>query len=172
MAPPLVKDGFWVKGEPLSESCRILHVTFRLVPIVTGLEKSLHLPSSWGAVPIPRRSQSSCLVAVTTDVCDRLVEIIAGVVLAFKPKLLRLSCRGMAMGNHYHFTTDPRFLRRCLGALRTSTTQPRVLKLITARLPDSILRVLCATSWAGCGAERTEVGVDTVLAQRSRRMRR
>jgi hypothetical protein len=49
-------------------------------------------------------------VAVATDVYDRLVEIIAGVVLAFKPKLLWLSCRGMAMGDHHHCVTDPRFL--------------------------------------------------------------
>lgn len=148
MAPPLVKDGFWVKGEPPSESCRILHVTFRLVPIVTDLEKFLHLRSSWGSVPIPRRSQSPCLVAVTTDVCDRLVKFIAGVVLAFKPTLLRLSCRGLAMRDHYQFVADPRFLRRCFGALCTRTTQPRVLEFTEARLPYSILRALSAKSWA------------------------
>jgi hypothetical protein len=71
---------------PAHQAYRILHVTFTVVPIVTGLDKFFHVLCNWDLYLAPLIAKLSPIGGHNLMLVIGVVEIIAGLVVAFKPK--------------------------------------------------------------------------------------
>ena len=100
-------------SSPAYQAYRILHVTFSVVPIVTGLDKFFPLALQLGSVPGPRDREALADWRSQSDVCDRRGGNHRRLGCRVQTEIWRLSCRIVAMGHHHQFVNDPTFLRRC-----------------------------------------------------------
>ena len=71
---------------PAYQVYRILHVTFTAVPIVTGLDKFFHVLCNWDLYLAPVIAKLSPISGHNLMFVIGVVGIIAGLVVAFKPK--------------------------------------------------------------------------------------
>lgn len=80
------KDVTTSSTRPAYQAYRILHVTFTAVPIVTGLDKFFHVLCNWDLYLAPAIAKISPIGGHNLMLVIGVVEIVAGLVVAFKPK--------------------------------------------------------------------------------------
>ena len=73
-------------ARPAYQAYRILHVTFIAVPIVTGMDKFFHVFCNWDLYLAPVIAKLSPIGGHNLMLVIGVVETIAGLVVAFKPK--------------------------------------------------------------------------------------
>src|SRR5262252_1073645 len=76
-----------VSTDPIYQSYQILHVTFTIAPILAGFDKFLHLLTNWDKYLAPAFARLSPIPPHSLMLVIGMVEIIAGVVVAFKPRI-------------------------------------------------------------------------------------
>src|SRR5665213_1376041 len=80
------KDVIAISARPSYQAYQILHITFAAVPIITGLDKFSHLLCNWDLYLAPVVARLSPIGGHSLMLVIGVVEIIAGLVVAFKPK--------------------------------------------------------------------------------------
>jgi len=98
MAQPLTagaQGGFGERTRPRSElrtipayqAYQILHAGFVIAPIVAGLDKFLHLLTNWDVYLAPRIANLSPIGGHASMEVVGIVEILAGLLVAFRPRI-------------------------------------------------------------------------------------
>lgn len=82
---PLVRDT--VAASPARQAYRILQVAFTLAPIIAGLDKFFHLLVNWDNYLAPWTANLSPIAPHTLMQVAGIVEVVAGLIVAFKPKI-------------------------------------------------------------------------------------
>ena len=72
---------------PVHQAYQVLHAAFVVVPIVAGLDKFLMMLAKWTEYLSPTLSSLSPLSAQGTMYAVGAVEIVAGLVVAFRPRI-------------------------------------------------------------------------------------
>lgn len=80
------RDVITSSASPAYQAYQILHITFAVIPIVTGLDKFFHLLCNWDLYLAPVIARLSPIGGHNLMLVIGVVEIIAGLVVAFKPK--------------------------------------------------------------------------------------
>jgi hypothetical protein len=80
------KDLIEVSSRPAHQAYQILHITYAVVPIITGVDKFFHLLCNWDLYLAPVIARLSPIGGHSLMLVIGVVEIIAGLVVAFKPK--------------------------------------------------------------------------------------
>jgi len=78
-----------VADHPAYQAYLILHAGFVVLPIVAGLDKFFHVLVDWDMYLAPQVSQAVLLTANTFMLMVGLIEIIAGILVALRPRLVR-----------------------------------------------------------------------------------
>jgi len=76
-----------VSTDPIYQSYQILHVAFTVARILAGIDKFLHLLTNWEKYLAPAFARLSPIPPHSLMLVIGMVEIIAGVVVAFKPRI-------------------------------------------------------------------------------------
>jgi len=71
---------------PSYAAYRILHVGFTALPILAGLDKFFHILVNWDQYLAPRVASLSPINGNSLMLLVGLVEIVAGLIIAFKPR--------------------------------------------------------------------------------------
>jgi hypothetical protein len=79
-------DVIGASSRPAYQAYQLLHILFAVVPIVTGLDKFFHLLCNWDLYLAPFIASLSPIGGHNLMLVIGVVEIIAGLVVAFKPK--------------------------------------------------------------------------------------
>jgi hypothetical protein len=74
-------------SNPVYQAYQILHFGFTVAPIVAGVDKFLHLLTNWNAYLSPAVANLLPLPAPTFMQIVGVIEILAGLLVAFKPRL-------------------------------------------------------------------------------------
>lgn len=72
---------------PAYQAYQLLHVAFIVAPIVAGIDKFFHVLTNWDAYLSPAYASLSPLSPHGTMLAVGLVEIVAGLVVALKPRI-------------------------------------------------------------------------------------
>jgi hypothetical protein len=75
------------RGSPARQAYQILHLGFAVAPIVAGLDKFLHLLCNWDQYLAPWMARLSPIGGHNLMLVAGVIEIIAGVMVALKPKI-------------------------------------------------------------------------------------
>jgi len=111
-------------ARPAWQAYQILHLTFAFAPIVAGLDKFFHLLINWDMYLAPAIPQMLKLSTHAFMMGVGVIEIIAGLIVAFRPKigavivglwLLAIAITLVIHPNRY-FDIALRDLGLCLGA--------------------------------------------------------
>ena len=73
-------------GEAVRQAHRLLHVGFTIAPIIAGADKFLHLLADWDKYLAPTIARLSPVGGHGLMLAVGVVEIAAGLVVAFKPR--------------------------------------------------------------------------------------
>ena len=76
-----------VASDPIYQGYQILHVGFSVAPIVAGADKFLHLLTNWDSYLAPAIARLLPVSAHTFMLAVGVVEIIAGILVAIKPRI-------------------------------------------------------------------------------------
>jgi hypothetical protein len=76
-----------VASDPIYQGYQILHVAFSVAPIVAGADKFLHLLTNWDSYLAPAIARLLPVSAHTFMLAVGVVEIIAGILVAIKPRI-------------------------------------------------------------------------------------
>jgi hypothetical protein len=76
-----------VAGEPARQAFWILRVGFTAAPIIAGLDKFMHLLVNWDQYLTPLVPKTLGLSAHTFMLIVGVIEIVAGLILAAKPRI-------------------------------------------------------------------------------------
>jgi uncharacterized membrane protein YphA (DoxX/SURF4 family) len=83
---PAVRDQD-LRHQPAYQAYRILHVGFTVAPIVAGLDKFLNLLAPWDQYLTPLVPRLSGIPAHTFMMIVGVIEIVAGIGVALKPRI-------------------------------------------------------------------------------------
>ena len=112
---PVLKD-------PTYQAYRLLHLAFIVAPILAGLDKFFHLLVNWDNYLAPVVNNILGGHGHGFMLAAGVIEIIAGIGVALRPKSL-LVCRGrLAAGNHCQLAVDSGFQPD--APLRRGTSRP------------------------------------------------
>lgn len=75
------------RGRPARQAYQILHLGFAVAPILAGLDKFLHLLCNWDQYLAPWMARLSPIGGHNLMLVAGVIEIIAGVLVALKPKI-------------------------------------------------------------------------------------
>ena len=75
------------RSNPSYQAYQILHLGFTAAPILAGIDKFLHLLTNWEKYLAPAFARLSPIPPHSLMLVIGMVEIIAGVVVAFKPRI-------------------------------------------------------------------------------------
>jgi hypothetical protein len=77
-----------VASDPMYQAAyQILHIGFTVAPIVAGLDKFVHLLTNWDSYLAPVIARMSPIAPHSFVEAVGVVEIIAGIVVAFRPRI-------------------------------------------------------------------------------------
>jgi hypothetical protein len=76
-----------VSAPPARQAYQILHFAFTAAPIIAGIDKFLHLLVNWDNYLAPWVANLSPIGAHNLMLVFGAIEIIAGLIVAFKPKI-------------------------------------------------------------------------------------
>ena len=74
-------------GRPAYQAYQILHLAFTVAPIVAGLDKFFHLLCNWDQYLAPWIANASPIGGHNLMLAVGVIEVIAGLIVAVKPKL-------------------------------------------------------------------------------------
>jgi hypothetical protein len=80
-------SGEWVSSSPVHQAYQILHVAFTLAPILAGIDKFFHVLVNWDMYLAPWLANLSPTGGHSLMLIVGAIEIIAGLIVAFKPKV-------------------------------------------------------------------------------------
>ena len=75
------------KATPAYQAYQILHVAFVVAPVIAGLDKFFHLLANWDMYLAPTIARLSPIRAHGLMLVIGVVEIVAGILVAFKPRI-------------------------------------------------------------------------------------
>jgi hypothetical protein len=120
-----------VSSDPTYQAHQILHVAFTVAPILAGLDKFFHLLTNWDNYLAPAFARLSPIPPHSLMLAIGVVEIIAGVIVASKPRvgayivalwLLCIIINLLALSGYYDVALrDFGLLLAALALARTST---------------------------------------------------
>lgn len=84
---PGVRRDVEVVHSPANQAYRILHFAFVVAPVVAGLDKFTHLLVNWDLYLAPQISRLSPIAPHTLMTIAGAIEIMAGLVVAIRPKI-------------------------------------------------------------------------------------
>jgi uncharacterized membrane protein YphA (DoxX/SURF4 family) len=76
-----------VDSNPTYQAYRILHAGFTVLPIIAGLDKFFHLLVNWDMYLAPVIGRLSPIPGNTLMLIVGLIEILAGILVAIKPRI-------------------------------------------------------------------------------------
>ena len=76
-----------VSSDPTYQAYQILHVAFTIAPILAGLDKFFHRLTNWDVYLAPAFARLSPIPAHSLMLVIGIIEIIAGLIVAFKPHI-------------------------------------------------------------------------------------
>lgn len=76
-----------IAGQPAYQAYRSLHIGFTILPIVMGVDKFFNLLGNWEAYLAPVILGYAHLAAHTFMMVVGVIEIIAGLLVAFRPRI-------------------------------------------------------------------------------------
>jgi uncharacterized membrane protein YphA (DoxX/SURF4 family) len=76
-----------VTSNPTYQAYWILHVGFAALPIIAGLDKFFHILTNWDMYLAPFVARLSPIPGHTLMLVVGIVEIIAGILVAFRPRI-------------------------------------------------------------------------------------
>jgi hypothetical protein len=79
-------DG-WVAAPPARQAYYILHFAFVAAPVIAGLDKYFHLLVNWDQYVAPWIAKMSPISAHNLMLLVGIVEIVAGLIVAFAPRI-------------------------------------------------------------------------------------
>ena len=79
--------GFTDRSTPAYQAYQILHAGFTIAPIIAGADKFLHLLVNWDQYLAPMVTRIVPVGAHTFMLAVGVIEVIAGLLVAFKPKI-------------------------------------------------------------------------------------
>jgi uncharacterized membrane protein HdeD (DUF308 family) len=74
-------------SSPSYQAYQILHVAFVLAPVIAGIDKFLHILTNWDMYLAPVIAKMSPVGGHELMLAIGVVEIIAGLLVAFKPRI-------------------------------------------------------------------------------------
>ena len=75
------------KSDPAYQAHKILHVGFTALPIIAGLDKFFHILVNWDMYLAPAIAHLSPISTHSLMMLIGVIEIIAGILVALKPRL-------------------------------------------------------------------------------------
>ena len=109
---------------PSYQAYQILHIGFSVAPLIAGLDKFFNFLTDWSKYLSPTVAQYSPLDALTTMKVVGAIEIVAGFLVAFRPKIGAYVLAVWLLGIIINLLLIPgyfdialRDLGLCLGAL-------------------------------------------------------
>src|SRR2546430_4433511 len=87
MNRPAVVDEVAVAPSPARQAYHILHIAFFLAPVIAGLDKFFHLLTNWDMYLAPWIARISPVPAHNLMLMVGVIEIVAGVIVAFWPRI-------------------------------------------------------------------------------------
>ena len=113
-----------VHSGPAYQAYQILHIAFSVAPLIAGLDKFFNYLTNWSKYFSPAVQQYSPLDALTTMKVVGAIEIVAGFLVAFRPKIGAYIVAVWLLGIIINLLLIPgyfdvalRDLGLCLGAL-------------------------------------------------------
>jgi hypothetical protein len=76
-----------VATDPTYQAYQILHVAFVVAPVIAGMDKFLHLLTNWDSYLAPAIARLSPVSTHNFMLAVGVIEVIAGVVVAIKPRI-------------------------------------------------------------------------------------
>jgi len=77
----------WWTANPVNQAYQLLHVTFVIAPIVAGIDKFFHVLTNWDMYLAPSVARLLPMDGHTFMLLVGVIEIIAGLLVAIKPKI-------------------------------------------------------------------------------------
>jgi hypothetical protein len=117
-----------LESNPSYQAYQVLHMGFAVLPIIAGLDKFFDVLVNWDMYLAPLIARSSPISVHSLMMIIGVVEIVAGVLVAVRP---RIGAYSMAMGHNHKFTSGVRILRYCFARFRTvfGSTGARTIEL-------------------------------------------
>jgi hypothetical protein len=84
---PAVSGGSFLSARPAYQAYVTLHVGFAVLPVVAGLDKFFHVLVNWGQYLAPQAAQFLPVTAQTFMLTVGVIEIAAGLLVAFRPRI-------------------------------------------------------------------------------------
>lgn len=76
-----------IRGKPAYQAYQILHLGFAALPVIAGLDKFFHLLVNWDIYLAPAIARISPISGHNLMLLIGVIEIVAGTVVALKPRL-------------------------------------------------------------------------------------
>lgn len=76
-----------VAARPAYQAYQLLHIAFVVAPILAGIDKFFHLLVNWDMYLAPTIANLSPIDGHTLMLCIGVIEIVAGLIVAFKPTI-------------------------------------------------------------------------------------
>jgi uncharacterized membrane protein YphA (DoxX/SURF4 family) len=95
-APEAVEQGRW--HQPAYQAYRILHAGFTVAPILAGADKFLGLLANWDQYLTPLVPRITGIPAHTFMMIVGLIEIVAGIGVALKPRIFAVVVSAWLLG--------------------------------------------------------------------------
>ena len=110
------KDVIGVSSRPAHQAYQILHITYAVVPIITGLDKFFHLLCNWDHYLAPLYREALARWQPQSDARDPVwLRSSRAWYVAFKPSsTAAYLVAAVAMGIVINLLNDSRLLRRCV----------------------------------------------------------
>ena len=109
-ATPLVSRTSLLAAQPAYQAYVILHVGFAALPVIAGVDKFFHLLVNWDQYLAPIVTQYLPVTGHTFMLAVGVIEIIAGLLVAIRPRIGALHRCALAVGNHRQPIVGPWFL--------------------------------------------------------------
>ena len=100
------------RASPAQQAFRILHFGFTVAPILAGLDKFFHLLVNWDQYVPGVVANVSPISAHTLMLVVGVIEIVAGIGVALKPRIFAYVVAAWLGTDHHKFVANPRVLRR------------------------------------------------------------
>jgi hypothetical protein len=84
---PATRSSFFADARPAYQAHCILHFGFVVLPILAGLDKFFHLLVNWDVYLAPLVTRVLPLSAHTFMLVVGVIEIVAGLIVAFRPRI-------------------------------------------------------------------------------------
>jgi hypothetical protein len=100
-----------IATNPIYQAYRILHAGFTALPIIAGLDKFFHLLVNGDMYLAPVIARLSPIQGHTLMLLVGVIEVVAGILVAIKPRIGAYVVAAWLWGNHFRSVAGLRLLR-------------------------------------------------------------